>query len=1083
MQHSSISNVSNVTNVIGRVGEGELDNGDIYQTNNYVAKNKLNRANIDKFNKYYNNISDDDSKFSILGNDLENINLLRRRINSNNFMPDYKLVKSFDDINFTEDDFIINFYNYINKDKYNLKKINYDYKNEFNIILRNLIKGKVYKIIFRWQSIDSDNFGKYRTSFTTSPSFFIYSGMDVKVVLYKFINYLNITTQKYGLIDKINLDIFIKEWISFDELNSFDKVVEQIKKSDIEYKNKKEQDIKDIKDIKYNYILNSCGLFDNDLLNNKKKFNLALNINGINYGNKISIEDINISQYLSFIINLHTLERDNEGKIIYNKILLYNKVIWGKSYIIKVEHTPLCNKVYVYLDIKDFDIINLNINNPDLFCVENWFDYISYDYVKLDTDFKKSELVNRISYNTGQNIHFIDNKLNRVEITYNSKKLNNSYKDFDKDNNIGSIDIETYNNYNGDVVPYCIGFKTEDNLYISYIDDFESCDDMILNCIDNICIPKNHNIKLYAHNMSEFDGIIILKSLIKTSNKHDYNMKIFSDNDGNMLSLDIYKKLNNKKKIKISILDSCKLLPVNLDFLAKVFNSEVKKGIFPYDFVSSDTIKYMGNVPDFKYFDKINYEDYLKYCETYNDSIWDCKKESLFYLEKDLISLFNVVMAFNKIIYNKFKVNITRVRTISGLAFIIFTSNYYDDNKTPIYFTKGKIEKFIRKSYVGGIVDLYTQYTDNLTYKYDVNSHYPNAMLNPLPGGKPTISSEKNLDKIFGFVEAIVEAPTEQELRVAILPVKVDGKTVLFRNTVRGIWFSEELKMAVSYGYKIKKIISCVQFNKVEGTFDKYINNIYEDKKEADINNNQVFRFIFKLLLNSLYGRLGIREKECKLSLVEDAKLEKLLHTEQSDVLFKYNNLNLVKSSGPLDPELIKIIKDEKLYVSDNNNFNAPNPWGGTNSSVQYSAAVTAYARMYLNKFKNIPDNLYLGGDTDSIIMSKQLDDIFIGQELGKFKLECIIKEGFYHSKKFYLLKTIDDKIIIKAKGINNSNNLLNFSSFIELFKGNNLSLKQVQFNKNLKTLDINISTIEKEIKGISDINLINLIKHKYKDI
>ena len=149
MQQSSISNVSNVTNVIGRVGEGELDNGDIYQTNNYVAKNKLNRANIDKFNKYYNNISDDESMFSILGNDLENINLLRRRLNSNNFMPDYKLVKSFDDINFTEDDFIINFYNYINKDKYNLKKINYDYKNEFNIILRNLIKGKVYKIIFR----------------------------------------------------------------------------------------------------------------------------------------------------------------------------------------------------------------------------------------------------------------------------------------------------------------------------------------------------------------------------------------------------------------------------------------------------------------------------------------------------------------------------------------------------------------------------------------------------------------------------------------------------------------------------------------------------------------------------------------------------------------------------------------------------------------------------------------------------------------------------------------------------------------------------------------------------------------------
>lgn len=283
-------------------------------------------------------------------------------------------------------------------------------------------------------------------------------------------------------------------------------------------------------------------------------------------------------------------------------------------------------------------------------------------------------------------------------------------------------------------------------------------------------------------------------------------------------------------------------------------------------------------------------------------------------------------MSFNKIIYNRFKVNITRVRTISGLAFIIFTSKYYDDSKTPIYLTKGKLDKFIRKSYVGGIVDIYTQYTDNLTYKYDVNSHYPNSMLNPMPGGKPVISSEKNLDNIFGFVEAIVEAPTEQELRVAILPVKVDGKTLIFRNTVKGVWFSEELKMAKSYGYKIKKIISCVQFEKVEGTFDNYIKDIYASKSEAENDKNEVLRFIFKLLLNSLYGRLGIREKDSKLSLVEDDKLDKILHTEDSDVLFKYNNLNLVKSSGPIDPELIKIISDEKLYVSENNKFNAPNP-------------------------------------------------------------------------------------------------------------------------------------------------------------
>lgn len=137
---------------------------------------------------------------------------------------------------------------------------------------------------------------------------------------------------------------------------------------------------------------------------------------------------------------------------------------------------------------------------------------------------------------------------------------------------------------------------------------------------------------------------------------------------------------------------------------------------------------------------------------------------------------------------------------------------------------------------------------------------------------------------------------------------------------------------------------------------------------------------------------------------------------------------------------------------------------------------------MFLNQFKNKKDNLYLGGDTDSIIMSKELEDKFIGKELGKFKLEYVIKEGFFHSKKFYLLKTTDDKIIIKAKGIQKSNKLLSYESFVELFKGNTLSVKQTQFNKNLKTLNISINNIEKKIKGISNENLIKLIKDKYED-
>ena len=134
---------------------------------------------------------------------------------------------------------------------------------------------------------------------------------------------------------------------------------------------------------------------------------------------------------------------------------------------------------------------------------------------------------------------------------------------------------------------------------------------------------------------------------------------------------------------------------------------------------------------------------------------------------------------------------------------------------------------------------------------------------------------------------------------------------------------------------------------------------------------------------------------------------------------------------------------------------------------------------MYLNQFKNIKDNKYIGGDTDSIIMSKPLDDKFVGINLGQFKLEYVIREGFYHSKKFYLIYTEDNQIIIKAKGIGNIDNVLNYQSFIKLFTGYNIKIKQVQFNKDYKTLDIKISYIEKEIKGIIDPEINYKIKNR----
>jgi DNA polymerase type B, organellar and viral len=382
----------------------------------------------------------------------------------------------------------------------------------------------------------------------------------------------------------------------------------------------------------------------------------------------------------------------------------------------------------------------------------------------------------------------VNNSINKVDKYFNTKKLVEAYQDFDHDKDIGVIDIETFNNNKNEAIPYAIGFKTINGTQKFYLDSYQNYSEMILDCIDKLLIKENHNFKFYAHNMSEFDGIILLKILMTTADKHNLKFKIYSDNDGKIISLDIVKKIKSQKKsIKISILDSYLLLPFGLNKLAKVFNCSNSKGIFPYLFLNKDNINYKGVIPAIEYFKDLSLEDYQNLSNNLN-GLWDCKLETLQYLDKDLNILFEIMHKFNDTTFRDFKINISRIRTISGLAFLIFNSNYYKPKDKPIYFTKGKLEEFIRKGYYGGIVDILVHYTDYETYKYDVNSHYPNAMLQPMPGGKPRISTEKDLDKIFGFVEAKVMAPTKEELKVPILPIKIDGKTVLFRNTAIGVW-------------------------------------------------------------------------------------------------------------------------------------------------------------------------------------------------------------------------------------------------------------------------------------------------------
>jgi hypothetical protein len=54
--------------------------------------------------------------------------------------------------------------------------------------------------------------------------------------------------------------------------------------------------------------------------------------------------------------------------------------------------------------------------------------------------------------------------------------------------------------------------------------------------------------------------------------------------------------------------------------LCKSFNVKNPKSIFPHLFVNENNLNYIGPVPDIKYFNGISKEDYLKYCNQFDNN-------------------------------------------------------------------------------------------------------------------------------------------------------------------------------------------------------------------------------------------------------------------------------------------------------------------------------------------------------------------------------------------------------------------------------------------------------------------------------
>lgn len=547
---------------------------------------------------------------------------------------------------------------------------------------------------------------------------------------------------------------------------------------------------------------------------------------------------------------------------------------------------------------------------------------------------------------------------------------------------INSYDIETFVGDKKEIVPYCICFLYKNNYYSVY---YEENLDIIKKSIDLIFSLKlkKKNI-FYIHNLN-FDGILILSSL--TENK-SYKFTSFI-RENSIYSIKIF-----KKDLEIEFKCSYKILPISLKNISENFNI-TNKLIFPYKFSKKENLNYVGKIPEYYYFN--SKEDYEIFINSNNFSFFDFKKYSIEYCKKDVEIVSKFIKNIN-LILEDIKTDVTKTYSAPSLSLKIFKEKF---NKKNIKLTQNSfIDKYIRDSYYGGRCEVYGNPLElEYIYHFDFSGMYSQCMLQKYCFGKYKINNNcKSIDQPgFYYIEYY------SEINIPVLPHHsfINNKLVFTNGYNKGIYWHEEIILFLEMGGKIIKIHYSIEFENYDYIFEDFIE--YFNKIR---NKGSDYKTFAKLIINSLYGRLGMREVSSHSFFINKKDFDYYSR--------KYKILDFIEINEYL---LIKIEICEK--------FKKEFKISKTKNNINIASSITSKARIKLYKAQQSVIEFkgrILYSDTDSVFASYK--ENVLDQKHGEIfwdskKEDTYIKDAVFVSPKTYGIIYQNNKQIIKMKGYN----------------------------------------------------------------
>jgi len=144
-------------------------------------------------------------------------------------------------------------------------------------------------------------------------------------------------------------------------------------------------------------------------------------------------------------------------------------------------------------------------------------------------------------------------------------------------------------------------------------------------------------------------------------------------------------------------------------------------------------------------------------------------------------------------------------------------------------------------------------------------------------------------------------------------------------------------------------------FDRKGTPFKDFVSTLYESRLDAKKSGNEALSFVYKILMNSLYGRFGINPK-CTITELcdEDRRKDLFKHSEFIFMDQISTNCHIV------------------VYHSNPGMEGSTDSWNPPqNSAVQLAAAITACSRIHMYPLISREDCYYT--DTDSVVLSNPL--------------------------------------------------------------------------------------------------------------